>query len=100
MYCIDYHADDYAISINNSKRMIELMQLGKLDSFSIIANMSSYEACMDLLKAAWPSLEHKPLISVHINLIDGFALADSANTIQKGSWGSLFINSYLPSKNW
>jgi len=101
MYSVDFHADDYAISLNNSKRMIELMESGRLNSFSIIANMGCYKECMDLLKEVWPALEHKPLISVHINLIDGFWLSSAQNEIIRNSWGKLFISSYLrsPARN-
>lgn len=96
MYSIDYHADDYAISINNSKRMIELMKSGKLNSFSIIANMGCYEDCMALLKEAWPTLKTKPLISIHLNLIDGFWLSSISNELIHNSWGKLFIASCMP----
>lgn len=95
MYSIDFHADDYAISLNNSKRMIELMETGKLDSFSIIANMGCYNECIDLLKEKWPSLPKKPLISIHINLIDGFWLSSAENEMIRNSWGKLFLSSFL-----
>ena len=102
MYEIDYHADDYAISMNNSRRMLSLVEAGKLDSFSVVANMSCYEQCMDYLKNKWDSFEKKPLISVHINLIDGISLAgikDPFLTTKEGymkaSWGSLFIKSFF-----
>ena len=97
MYNIDFHADDYAISPNNSKRIIELISAGRLDSFSIIANMGCFEECMTLLREAWPGFSKKPLISVHINLIDGFFLSGNhADSIQNNSWGRLFIRSLIP----
>lgn len=102
MYGIDYHADDYAISMNNSRRMLSLVEAGKLDSFSIVANMSCYEQCMDYLKKRWDELPKKPLLSVHINLIDGLALSKAQDPILvdkngylKASWGDLFKASYL-----
>jgi len=97
MYKLDFHADDYGISINNSKRIIQLTEAKRLDSFSIIANMGCFEECMELLRNAWPKLENKPLISIHINLIDGYKLSSSvSNDIQDNSWGRLFIKSLLP----
>lgn len=96
MYKIDFHADDYAASLNNSKRILELVKSGKLDSFSILPNMGCYEECMELLKASWDSLPKKPLISVHINLIDGFWLSSDKKDIINGSWGSYFIHSFVP----
>jgi len=95
MYSVDFHADDYAISLNNSKRMLELLHTGKLDSFSIIANMSCYRECIDLLKKEWNKLERKPLVAVHINLIDGLWLSSSEDEIIHNSWGKLFLCSFL-----
>lgn len=97
MYAIDYHADDYGISPNNSNRLIELTKSGKLNSFSIIANMGCYEECMAMLKDNWSSFDIKPQISVHINLIDGYRLSSKKDDeIIRGSWGKLFLHSYLP----
>lgn len=97
MYKIDFHGDDYAISLNNSKRMIELIESGRLNSISIIANMGCFDECMKLLCEKWDGFENKPLISVHINLIDGYLLSSaSPNVIQDNSWGKLFIRSLFP----
>lgn len=96
MYALDIHGDDYAVSPNNSKRMIELMHSGRLDSISIIANMGCFDECMDMLNHEWDSIEHKPKISVHLNLIDGCHL--SGNGYIRGSWGKLFIKSLIPGK--
>lgn len=93
---IDFHADDYAISLNNSKRIIELVQSGKLDSFSIISNMGCYDECMDMLKENWQSFTRKPKISVHINLIDGFWLSSNSSETINGSWGEYFLKTYIP----
>lgn len=96
MYALDIHGDDYAVSVNNSKRMLELMRSGKLNSISIIANMGCFDECMDMLSKEWSSFECKPLISVHINLIDGYRL--SSKGYIKGSWSKLFIKSLIPGK--
>ncbi len=34
----DIHADDYALTLNTSKDMLECMRAGKLDSISIVTN--------------------------------------------------------------
>ena len=105
MFKVDYHGDDYAVSVNNSKRMIELIKMGKLDSISIIPNMAAFDECMIMLKNEWASFDKKPLISVHINLIDGISLSGSKNPVmvnEKGnlssSWGKYFIKSFIPGK--
>lgn len=107
MYRIDYHGDDYAVSPNNSKRMLELIEMGKLNSISIIANMSYFDECMSMLIDKWDSFKIKPLISVHINLIDGLALSKgpvNANgnnsAIIANSWMDLFKVSLIHNKKY
>lgn len=94
MYKVDFHADDYGISPHNSKRILELVRNGHLNSFSIIANMSCYDECMDILKAEWASLPVKPLISVHINLIGGLNISQTGT--QYPTWGKIFLGSLVP----
>ena len=52
----DIHADDYALTLNTSKDMLECMRAGRLDSISIVPNMSCFEACMELFYGAIPGL--------------------------------------------
>lgn len=93
MFKIDYHADDYAVSLNASKRILELVEAGKLDSISIIPNMSCYRECMDYLNEKWDSLPQKPLVSIHIDLVDGLSLSGE---YRASTWGKLFLRSYIP----
>ncbi len=104
-YHIDYHGDDYATSMYNSRRMLELCDSGNLNSMSIIPNMRYYRECMDYLHKKWDTLKHRPLLSIHLNLIDGYALSDHHNPVlcKEGgiidcSWEKLFLYSYLPGK--
>ena len=97
MYKLDFHADDYGVSINNSKRIIELIRSGHADSISFIPNMGCFDECMALFKDSWETFEKKPLISIHLNLIDGYKLS-SANgqEIQDNTWFGHFIGSLIP----
>lgn len=97
MYGIDFHADDFAASLENSKRIISLARAGRINSFSVITNMGCYDQCMDLLRENWNRFSPKPLLSVHINLIDGYLLScpDSIKII-KNTWSKLFFSSFLP----
>ena len=61
MHRLDFHADDYGVSINNSKRIIELIRSGRADSISFIPNMGCFDECMALLKDNWDGFEKKPL---------------------------------------
>lgn len=85
------HADDYGYSINTSKDILDCIRKGYLDSISIICNNSSFEECMNMLYEEIPSLPFLPLMSVHINLVEG----SSVSKCLPMSWGKLFINSLL-----
>ena len=99
MYGIDFHADDYAASPENSKRIISLMKAGRINSFSVITNMECYDACMDLLRESWKGFPQKPLLSVHINLIDGYRLSSpQKRIIIHNSWTQLFFSCFLPGR--
>lgn len=71
----DYHADDYGLSINNSIQILDCIKAGRLDSISVMPNMDTTEEAIRMLRDAWPDLKHKPLITVHIDLVDGRALS-------------------------
>ncbi len=97
MHRLDFHADDYGVSINNSKRIIELIRSGRADSISFIPNMGCFDECMALLKDNWDGFEKKPLISIHLNLIDGYKLSSkNSDEIQNNTWFDHFIRSLIP----
>ncbi|MCR4990774.1 MAG: ChbG/HpnK family deacetylase [Lachnospiraceae bacterium] len=105
MFKVDYHADDYGASPHNARRLLELANTGKLQSMSFLPNMGCYEECRDYLHKKWDSLEHKPLISIHINLIDGYSLSGCKNPILVNEdgiidckWENLFRYSFTPGK--
>lgn len=105
----DIHADDYALTVNTSKDMLFCMKKGKLDSISILSNMSCFQECMDLFYQAIPALPFLPKMSVHLNFVEGHSLAgakevpllvkDGGTTIGL-SWGGVFLLSYLPWMRW
>lgn len=92
---VDIHADDYGYSISTSKDILECMKQGKLDSISVMSNMLAFKESMDMLYEAIPDLPFLPLISVHLNIPEGFD--------EKGyfpmSWGKLFLSSYSFKRN-
>ena len=98
---IDIHADDYALSVNTSREMLRLMKDGVLDSISIVPNTGAYRECIEMLKAELKSLPFLPMLSVHINLVEGICLSKSQKgkkVLMKTGWGSLFLASYNPFK--
>lgn len=108
----DYHGDDYGLSMNNAIRMIQLIDAGRLDSISIIPNMTAFTQTMDYLSLKWETFKRKPLISVHLNIADGFSLsgiddpfftykaeADGKEChIFHTSWIRLFLASFVPGR--
>lgn len=104
---IDIHADDYALTVNTSRDMLDCMKAGKLNSISIVPNMSCFERCMNMLYEEIPQLPFLPLMSVHLDFVEGRSLAGQkevplltkADSDLMGlSWGGLFKLSYLPWK--
>ena len=96
---VDIHADDYALTINTSKELLDLMKEGLLDSVSIIANMSCFDECVDMLYKAIPSLPFLPLISVHLNFVEGKSLSLDDGLLAKNgmmslSWTEVFFSSF------
>lgn len=104
---IDIHADDYALTENTSKDMLACMKAGKLHSISIVPNTSCFEKCMEMLYNEIPDMPYLPLLSVHLDFVEGRSLAGKGETpllVREGSelmglsWGGLFKLSYLPWK--
>jgi len=94
------HSDDYAISVNASKDILRAIDERKIDSISILPNMSCFEDCINMLKDKLKDNYIK--ISVHINLIEGKCVSDKnlvymlvdKNGYFKHSWINLFKYSY------
>jgi hypothetical protein len=83
------------------------MRAGKLNSISIVPNTSAFEQCMAMLYEQIPSLPFLPLMSVHLDFVEGRSLAgrEAAPLLTRDgsdlmglSWGDLFKLSYLPWK--
>lgn len=104
---LDVHADDYALTVHTSQDILECMKAGKLDSISILTNMSCSGKCMDMLVEAIPELPFLPGMSIHLDFVEGKCLAGSGEApllVRKGSdciglsWGKLFLYSFHPGK--
>ncbi len=104
---IDIHADDFGESRNASRDIISCLRAGKLNSISILSNMSCFEDCVKLYREAEADFPKKPKLSVHLNLMEGKCMADPAdvpNLVDENghfcvSWGKLFLQSYLPGRD-
>lgn len=104
---IDVHADDYALTVHTSEDILDCIKEGKLDSISIVVNMSCFKECMELLFEAIPGLPFLPCMSIHLDFIEGNSLAGAeeiplltkrTDKLSGVSWGDLFLFSYHPMK--
>ncbi|MBQ9359570.1 MAG: ChbG/HpnK family deacetylase [Lachnospiraceae bacterium] len=97
---IEYHADDYGMSMEQCERILSCHREGLLNGFSIMPNSDILEEAM---KLAAP-YEDEISYTVHLNLRDGRSNADKEkishlvdeNGIYNISFGKLVIGSYLP----
>lgn len=88
---IDIHADDYGISANTSRDIMEAILAGKLNSVSIMPNMSYFKEA----KVYWFSQIKKQNvdISVHLNFMEGHCVANKeALSMLVDSEGLFFIS--------
>ena len=63
---IDIHADDFGESVHASRDILECLKDGKLNSISVLANMSCFEECVRLYREAQGEFPWQPAISVHV----------------------------------
>lgn len=73
---IDIHADDFGESVHASRDILECLKDGKLNSISVLANMSCFEECVQLYRREQDAFAWQPEISVHVNLMEGSCLTD------------------------
>nr|WP_308624439.1 ChbG/HpnK family deacetylase [uncultured Eisenbergiella sp.] len=106
MSILDIHADDYCISAHASEDILTCLRAGKLDSISVLMNMSCFEAYAVKLReeqATWPK---QPKLSVHLNFMEGHCLSDpeeiphlvNKNGFFNIGWGTLFLWNYSPAR--
>lgn len=104
MYTIEMHADDYALSQNTTEDILQCLHDGKLDSISVVTNMSCYEADAKRYQKECVNWDKQPLLTVHLNFMEGYSVADSSRVPhlvnEKGvlnvSWGKLLLWTYSP----
>lgn len=104
MKFLDIHADDYGLSAGASEDILKCIRKNRLNSISVLTNMScsgEYAARYLEERKSW---EREPLLSVHLNFMEGYGLAGKKKTPhltdEKGrfqiGWRSLFCWSFCP----
>lgn len=107
MRMIDIHADDFGESVHASQDILECLGAGKLDSISILANMSCFERCVKIYRESEKEFRKVPKLSVHINVMEGSCLSkpeELSKLVDKEghfcvSWEKIFMASYLPGRS-
>ncbi len=95
---IEYHADDFGLFLNQSKRIMDCYHSGNLNGVSIFPNSASLDACMELLHPAWPRVA----VTVHLNFMEGRCMTvpmkgmTDENGILQLSFGPMLLRSFLP----
>lgn len=100
---IDIHADDYGLTASTSKAILEGINAGKLNSTSIMPNMQDFSQSAIYWEQ---NLKNgiKPMLSVHLNFMEGHCVADPEKLSHlvdgKGlfdiSWGDLVKYNFNP----
>ena len=68
---IEFHADDYGMFPEQSKRIRKCIEEGVLNGISIMPTSPHLKACMEALTP----LRDRVRIAVHLNLVHGYPLA-------------------------
>ena len=98
---IDVHADDYGLTFNTSKDIMEGIHAGKLNSISIMPNTTCFEETKEYFYKNIAQ-SGQPAISVHLNFMEGYCLSDKSELSflvdKEGlfniSWGTLVKYNY------
>lgn len=100
---MDVHADDYGLTMQTSRDIMEGIKAKKLNSISIMPNTTCFEAARDFFFENL-NREHFPLCAVHLNFMEGYCVADKEKLSylvdEEGlfiiSWGKLVEYNYIP----
>ena len=93
---IEFHADDYGMTIKQSKRIIECIDNGVLNGISLMPNSPNLDECMNLLQ------NRDVKIAIHFNFCEGKCLSEEKIIAKSGNFEPNFIKlllvSYIPFK--
>lgn len=101
---LDIHADDYGLSANSDKTILELLETNKLTSISFMTNLSRFENAVKDFKTVQQKKSAPSLVSVHLNFVEGHCVAPvecvpdliDRNGYFTVTWGKLFLWNYNP----
>ena len=97
---IEYHADDYGMFPEQSKRMIDCIKNGSLNGVSVMPNNAHLKKCMEMLSP----YRDRVRVTIHLNIAEGRSLVSHEKlpliTKEDGtfncSYGRLLLISFVP----
>lgn len=102
---IFFHADDFGVTLQQSKSILDCYENGVLNSVSIIPNSPETAASYSLIKDA---VEHgKIRLVIHLNFVEGHCMADPAcvphlikeDSLLSCSYGSMLKYNFSPKRS-
>lgn len=92
-----FHADDYGVTPEQSKRILDCYKQGVLNSISVLPNSPALVECRELLEEADP--EHQIRRVLHINLVEGRPVAGAERVSmlvdEQGMFSCSFVKLWL-----
>lgn len=104
MYDIEWHSDDYGMTVKQSKDILKCYYDGCLNGISIMPNSKNLNECMKLLE----DIKEKISITIHLNLVEGYCCTNNTDDVSlltnkdgifNLSFFSLLLRSFLPGRN-
>lgn len=91
---IEFHADDYGMTIKQSERIIDCIDNGVINGISLMPNSEDLDKCMKLLK------NRDVKMAIHFNFCEGKCLSEEKRIAKSGNFEPNFIKilmvSYIP----
>lgn len=100
---IEYHADDYGLFPEQSRRILRCHERGTLGGVSVMPNSDCLAVCMELLRPYLGEIA----VTIHLNLIEGRSLCGHREVplltdpdgVFRVSFGGLLLHSFLPDRD-
>jgi len=94
-----FHADDYGVTTEQSRRILSCYQNGALNSISVLPNTPALEESLDILNHADPDGRQIRRV-LHLNFVEGKPLAGANNVPELVDDSGYFDKSFLQFFRW
>lgn len=93
-----FHADDYGVTVEQSKRILDCYTQGALNSISVIPNSPALADCLKLLDETDP--ERKIRRVLHLNFVEGKPAAEASRVSMLVDEKGYFDKSFVQILKW